>query len=515
MRVLLVRPPVPRQTMGLKHLMVCEPLELEYVAAGLGGHQVEIMDLILEKGLQRRLAGFRPHVVATSCYITGVNEAIKVCRAAKLWDPEVWTVVGGVHASKVPEDFVDPAVDVIALGDGTTLMPELLEAIQAGRMLEEVPGLALPLAGAPGGAVFITPPRPYMPNPDTLPFPRRDLTAHLRKRYYYLSHRPLALIKTTWGCWHNCNFCFNWQVTDGEAFVRSPESIVEELAEIREDEVYIVDDIFLASRTRLRRIAELIRAEGIRKNFLCFGRSDFIANNEDILADWADLGLKAVLVGLEAATDHELDTMDKRSSVDHNRRAVAVLRKHGVDAYGSLIPDPSYGPEEWARLWRFIEENGLYYLNISPLTPLPGTAIWDSYSDQVTVPREAHGLWDLSHAVLPTKEPLKVFYRELLGIYTKAILDLRRANRLTLRNRPPVWSLAYLRMWLGGFRVWLQFRRAHTHHAPEALIEAMDRGASIPHLPRRLRRPGAGAGPLPLECRGASTPDPPFARASR
>ena len=33
MRILLVRPPVPRQTIGLKHVMICEPLELEYVAA--------------------------------------------------------------------------------------------------------------------------------------------------------------------------------------------------------------------------------------------------------------------------------------------------------------------------------------------------------------------------------------------------------------------------------------------------------------------------------------------------
>jgi len=47
MKVLLVRPPVPAQTMGLKHVMLCEPLELEYVAAGLAGHDVEILDLLV------------------------------------------------------------------------------------------------------------------------------------------------------------------------------------------------------------------------------------------------------------------------------------------------------------------------------------------------------------------------------------------------------------------------------------------------------------------------------------
>jgi len=49
-----------------------------------------------------------------------------------------------------------------------------------------------------------------------------------------------------------------------------------------------------------------------------------------------------------------------------------------------------YTEKEWNRLMQFIEDNGLYYLNISPLTSLPGTVIWDEHQD--TVPRRAHGL---------------------------------------------------------------------------------------------------------------------------
>ena len=63
MRILLVRAPVPPHTIGLKHIMVCEPLELEYVAAGLVGHDVQIMDLILERGFEWRLRTFRPDVL--------------------------------------------------------------------------------------------------------------------------------------------------------------------------------------------------------------------------------------------------------------------------------------------------------------------------------------------------------------------------------------------------------------------------------------------------------------------
>ncbi len=489
MRVLLVRPPVPPHTMGLKHVMICEPLELEYVAAGLDGHEVEILDLIVEGGYERRLREFRPDVIGTSCYITGVNEVIKLCRAAKRWNPAVRTVVGGVHASRAPDDFADHAVDCIVLGDGTTMMPELLAAFESGAPLEDVPGLALPLDDE---RVAYTAERRYMPKPDLLPLPRRDLVAHLRHRYYYVFHRPVATVKTTWGCWYRCNFCFTWQITDGTPYSRSPESIVEELAGIECEDVYIVDDIFLINRRRLRKIADLMKARGIRKKIFCYGRADFIAENEDVIEEWSELGLTAVLIGLEASTSPELDSMNKQTTPDQNRVAVEVLRRHGVDTYGSLIPNPDYTREDWERLWRFIDDVGLYYLNISPLTPLPGTAIWEEFAADVVVPRKAHGLWDLSHAVLPTRQPLRVFYRELRRIYTRAILDIGRAARLTLRTRPPVLSRAYLRIWWGAIRIYFQFRRAAGHHSPRELRRAMDRGPAVPGLqgrapdPRRL-----------------------------
>jgi radical SAM superfamily enzyme YgiQ (UPF0313 family) len=493
MRVLLVRPPVPPHTIGLKHIMMCEPLELEYVAAGLSGHEVQILDLLLERDLPGRLRLFRPDVVGTSAYISGVNEAKKVCRLVKRWNPRCWTVVGGVQASQVPEDFADPAVDCIVTGDGTTTMPEVLDAIAADRSLEDVPGLALP----DGTAIIRTAPRTYMPHPDTLPFPRRDLTARLHQRYYYLFHQPVATIKTTWGCWYQCNFCYTWRITDGQPYARSPESIADELGTIDAEDVYIVDDIFLINPRRLARLAELLRDRGIKKQFLCFGRSDFIATHEEVIAEWSRLGLRAVLIGLEAATNVELDTMHKESTVDYNRRAVEVLRHNGVDTYGSLITQPDYTPDDWERLFQFIEETGLYYVNISPLTPQPGTVIWDQYRDRVTVPRNAHGLWDFSHIVLPTRMPLKRYYRALLRLYARTCLDIRRANRLALRTRPPIWSARYLRLWVGAFHIFLQFLAAHRHHRAKSLARAQHVGPAVPGVrPQWLARRRSANQPL-------------------
>ena len=475
MRILLVRPPVPQHTMGLKHIMICEPLELEYVAAGLHGHEVQIIDLILERGFERRLRQFRPDLLGTSSYITGVNEVIKLCRAAKRWNRNVRTVIGGVHAACVPEDFADASVDCIALGDGTTMLPELLDAFASGKRLSDVPGLALPREGG----VERTALRPYMPDPDTLPFPRREFVAHLRHRYYYLMYRPVATVKTTWGCWYRCNFCLPWQVTGGHVFSRSPQSIAAELEQIQTREIYIVDDIFLMHRTRLDQLARLLRERSIRKRYLVYSRADFVAENEDLIAEWRELGLRAVFLGLEAATDTELDSMDKRTSVDHNRRAVAVLRKHGIDTYASFVTQPNYTQKDWDRLQKFIDANRLYHLNISPLTPMPGTRIWNQYKDRLCVSRQAHGLWDFTHVLLPTAMPLKRYYRALLRTYLHASFNPWRFERVRQPDAPSACSLRFLRLWMGALRIAWQLFWVHRHHRPVELERAEDRGPAV------------------------------------
>jgi radical SAM superfamily enzyme YgiQ (UPF0313 family) len=487
MKILLVRPPVPKHTIGLKHIMICEPLELEYVAAGLRGHEVQVLDLIIETGLRRRLEAFRPDIVGTSSYIAGVNEVIKVCRETKLWSPACLTVVGGVQAAQVAEDFLDNSVDVIVRGDGPTAMAALVQALERGADLRRVPGIAIPCDTQ---TLFHGPEAPYMPHPDQVPLPDRSLVSHLKHRYYYLMHRPVATMKTAWGCWYRCNFCYTWRITGGTPYARSPESIVEELRTLEAEEVYIVDDIFLINPTRLARLAELLRKEGIRKSYLVYARADFIAANEPIIAEWAELGLKAVFVGIDAITDRQLDLMNKESSVEQNLEAIRVLQRHGVDVYGSLIPQPDYTVEDWKRLRAFIRDSGLYYVNISPLVPLPGTSEHDVYKDALIVPREAHGLWDLSHAVVKTRLPLAEHYRQLLITYASVIFNLRRARRVTQRTLPSVWSWNYLRLLWGAAKIGWQFLGAAGHHSPRQLRIAADRGPEVdlPYAYERLFR---------------------------
>ncbi len=498
MKILLIRPPVPRHTIGLKNIMICEPLELEYVGAGLKGHEVQILDLIVEKGLKKRLARFKPDVVGTSSYISGVNEVIKICRDVKRWNATCLTIVGGVQAAQVPEDYIDNTVDIILRGDGTTQLPKVLEAYERGEDLSLLPNLAFPSGP---GACIATKISSYMPPADELPLPDRSLIEHLKHKYYYLMHKPVVTMKTAWGCWYKCNFCYTWRITDGTPYARSPESIIAELLTIEAREIYIVDDIFLIKPSRLKKLAELIRKHNIKKNYLVYSRSDFIAENEDIIKEWAELGLKAVFIGLEAVTDSELSSMDKENSVDANLKGIRVLQKWGVDIYGSLIPHPDYTLEDWERLRKFIENSDLYYLNISPLMPLPGTLIWKEFEDKITVPRNAHGLWDLSHALIKTRLPLRQYYWQLLKTYASVMYNFPRAQKVTKRTLRSIWSLQYLKIIVGSAKIGWQFLNAHRHHSEKELKAAMYRGEPVSGLEYSAKRFGIE----PLEVKPAVT----------
>lgn len=479
MKILLVRPPVPKHTIGLKHIMICEPLELEYLAAGLLSHQVMIFDHLVENNFLTRVRKWQPDVVVSSCYKSGTNEVIKLFREIKLFDKNIITIAGGVHATLNPEDFADVAVDIIGIGDGTVLLAEIIDALDKRQSLMDIPGIAIPIGD---GLLIKTEQRKYMPPADSLPLPRRAIVSHLSHKYYYLMHKPVATMKTTWGCWYHCNFCFTWRITDGTPYSRSPESIIEELLTIKAKEVYIVDDIFLINKSRLRKLADLIRKHNINKHYLCYARADFISENEEIIKEWSGLGLRAVFIGLDAVTDEELKNMNKQSSASYNRKAVEILRKYEVDTYGSLIPGANYEKKDWDRLWQFIEDAKLYYVNISPATPLPGAMDYLAQKDGLTVPADAHGLFDLSHQLMPTKMPLKQYYRQLLYLYWKTIMNFRRAKKNTFRTLPTLWHKDYWHIILGGLKIGRQFYFAYKHHTPKEIAIATYKGRTVPDL---------------------------------
>lgn len=267
MKVLLVRPRPHKETIGLQHVMICEPLELEYLVSNIPDKvknhiQIEIIDMIVEnKRYEDIIKNERPDFVLFTGYITHVGIIKDLAKAAKLLFNELKTGVGGVHAEVVSEDFKSEYIDFIYYKNGIDGFNLTLELLLDGCTVEYI-----------NKRLEKTEPN-YTFNYN---YPDRNSVSKYRKNYYYMFHSPCALIKTSFGCPYNCSFCFCKEITKGKYFSRNMEDVVSELETIEEKEVYIVDDDFLFNKDKLNRFIHLIKQRNIHKKFLVYGRADFI-----------------------------------------------------------------------------------------------------------------------------------------------------------------------------------------------------------------------------------------------
>jgi hopanoid C-3 methylase HpnR len=170
-------------------------------------------------------------------------------------------------------------------------------------------------------------------------------------------------------------------------------------------------------------IAEGIARRGIRKRYYLETRGDVLLRNKEVFQFWKKLGLEYMFLGLEAIDDEGLRKFRKRVSLGKNFEALEFARTLGIEVAINLIADPDWDEQRFAvvRDW-CLEVPEI--VNISINTPYPGTETW--VTEQRRLQSRDYRLFDIQHAVLPTKLPLPVFYRELLN--TQRVLYRKHLN---------------------------------------------------------------------------------------
>lgn len=432
MNVLLIRPRPPSETIGLQHVMVCEPLELEYAAANVDVPEanITILDMILEKKpLSHFLGLYQPEVVGLTGYITHLNVIKGYARQIKKLMPHCLVVVGGVHGEVLPQDVEDPSIDAVLESYALEAFNQLLLRVQSHRLtasdqhldelMGDIKGIYQPGFRQPKASSFVH------------AFPDRTKTARYRHQYYYMFHRPCALMKTSFGCPYQCTFCFCRQITGNQYFTRPLEEVLDELEQITEEEIYIVDDDFLASKERVLNFCRGLEERQIQKKFLVYGRADFIASHPKVISQFRQRGLQAVIVGLESSREEDLDTYHKQTSREENERAVRVLQQHHVAVYATMILDPDFTKVDFRHLGQWLKKMDLMFVNLQPLTPLPGTPLYEEYRNRLMVPVTAVEKWDLAHLVIqPSNMSVRQYYIQLLSLYFK--ITLRPKNVIAM-----------------------------------------------------------------------------------
>jgi hopanoid C-3 methylase len=405
MRVLLVH---PSPLMYSEVYLRLEPLGLERVAAAVlkAGHDVRMIDLQLfnHRDYYRELENFRPQAVGFSLnYLANVPEVLDLAKATRQLFKDCFIFVGGHSGSFVAQEILDHAegtIDCVVRGEGEIVTQQLIEAIGGGNV-GKLPGVVTNEGSGP-------PPK-LMDDLDRF-MPARHL-GRRRNKYFIGVLDPCASIEFTRGCPWDCSFCSAWTFYGRSYRKSTPEAAAEDMASIREPNVFIVDDVAFIHPEHGFAIGHELEKRKIKKQYYLETRADVLCRNEEVFAYWRRLGLEYMFLGLEAIDEEGLKAHRKRSSMGVNNKALEVARRLGMSVAINLIADPDWDE----RRFEIIREWALSIpeiVHLTVATPYPGTETWYTESRKLTT--RDYRLFDIQHAVLPTRLPLQKFYEELV-----------------------------------------------------------------------------------------------------
>jgi len=417
-----------------------EPLGLELVAAAArnAGHDVRIVDLQVQRQEEyfRELKDWRPDAVGFSLnYLANAPEVLDLAIRTRRIVPEAFLFAGGHSATFVAGEILahaGGALDCVVCGEGEGIVGQLLEAAENHReKLYTLPGIvtrekartgASQDAGGTPAPQFGTPvPQcgtrtPLIDNLGTVR-PARDLLRR-RRRYFLGPFDPCGSVEFSRGCPWDCTFCSAWTFYGRTYRKVGVEAAVENLARIPEPGVFVVDDVAMLDPEHAQTIADEIERRKIHKEYYLETRSDLVLRHPEVFRRWRGLGLRYMFLGLEAIDDDALRRFRKRTNVGSGFQALEVARRLGITVAVNIIADPQWdmGQFEAVRRWAASVPE---IVHLTVATPYPGTETWAAEAHRLTT--RDYRLFDIQHAVLPTRLPLDLFYREL--VRTQEVLN--------------------------------------------------------------------------------------------
>jgi radical SAM superfamily enzyme YgiQ (UPF0313 family) len=201
----------------------------------------------------------------------------------------------------------------------------------------------------------------------------------------------LGYLSTSRGCPATCTFCNTPEFWGSKIRFRSAESVLREMAFLRERHGLIYfsfrDDTFTARASRTQTLTEGLRASGLHPLWNCQSRVNLV--DEERLVALKRAGCEFIQFGVEHASERVLRLLDKGVKPDQARRALALTRKVGLNLGiylitgipGEIWPDV----EACATL---IRESRPHDVQVAPLAVYPGTRLYDQFLSEGRIQRD-------------------------------------------------------------------------------------------------------------------------------
>jgi magnesium-protoporphyrin IX monomethyl ester (oxidative) cyclase len=322
MHILLIQPPSTKR-------FEIMPIGLAYIGAVLQEHKhiVKALDACAPYAplsiadILKEIKSFSPDIIGITFTTALCQEAYKLVK--EISGLNITTVAGGSHPTAVPAEALNFGFDIVVRGEGEYTMLELIKFLEGKISLSEILGISYK---DKDGNLFHNPPRPFIADLDTLPFPATHLFPiknYMKKQTLYHPDFFWSIL-TSRGCPNRCIYCAS--ATLGKRYrIRSARNVYREIKQLQQDfnikYFRFLDDTLTADSKRLNESLDLFIAD---KEFTipwdCDSRVDTVS--KELLLKMKKAGCHGITYGVESGNPTTLKKIRKGITLEEINRAI-------------------------------------------------------------------------------------------------------------------------------------------------------------------------------------------------
>ncbi|ABC24342.1 magnesium-protoporphyrin IX monomethyl ester anaerobic oxidative cyclase [Rhodospirillum rubrum] len=393
MRILFVHPNY--HSGGAEVAGKWSPAWVAYLAGYLkaGGYSdirfVDAMtDDMTEEELRAIFAAEQPDVIGTTAVTPAIYKAERVLEIAREECPNAVTILGGIHATFMFQQVLveAPWIDTVVRGEGEAVTLNLIRAIDEGRWPADRASIK-GIAYLEDTKVVATPAEPPIRDVDSI-IP--DWGVLEWKKYIYIPLGvPVATPNMARGCPFTCSFCSQWKFWR-DYRVRDPKKVVDEIEIlVRQHGVgffILADEEPTINRNKFVEFCEELIRRDLGVMWGINTRVTDIMRDEDLLPLYRKAGLIHISLGTEAAAQLNLDIFHKETTVAQNKRAIELLRKHGIVTEAQFIVGlENETAETLEETYKMCMDWNPDMANWSMFTPWPFSDLFHELGDKVEI----------------------------------------------------------------------------------------------------------------------------------